>query len=62
MPAHIKLALSVLVAFAAIGAHFFQDYLDQEFNSWLVLSLGAFMIFAMWLFPEAKGKKQKGED
>lgn len=61
MPTNIKLVLSLIVAAAAVAVHFFQAGVGQEFNSWLALALGAFMIFAMWLFPEAKGKKQKGE-
>lgn len=61
MPTRIKLIISVLVTLTALGVHFCQKAVEQTFNSWLVLVLGAFMIFAMWLFPEAKGRKQKGE-
>jgi hypothetical protein len=61
VPNHIKLILSILVAFVAVGVHVFQARADQDLNSWLALGLGLFMIIAMWLFPEAKGKKQKSE-
>lgn len=62
MPNHIKLILSILVVVVAIGVHYFQARAGQAFNSWLALGLAAFMIFAMWLFPEAKGQKRKGDD
>jgi len=60
MPKNVKLGLSLVVVLVAIGAHFFQRDLGQELNSWLVLALGAFMIFAMWLFPEAQKAKKDG--
>ena len=59
VPNHIKLILSILVALVAVGVHVFQARADQDLNSWLALGLGIFMIIAMWLFPEAKGKQQR---
>ena len=61
MPKNVKLGLSVVVALVAIGVHLFQRDLGQDLNSWLVLALGAFMIFAMWLFPEAQKAKKDSE-
>ena len=57
MPPKIKLLLSLLVAVVAIGFHFFQKAAGQPLTPWLALGLGAFMIFAMWVFPEAKPRK-----
>jgi len=62
MPNGIKLILSILVVIVALGVHFFQARAGQELNSWLVLGLAAFMVFAMWIFPEAKGYRRKGSD
>lgn len=59
MPTPIKAILSILVAITAIAAHFFQASVGQETTPWLVLVLGAFMIMALWLFPEAGNKNSK---
>lgn len=58
MPAHIKLLLSLLVAVAAVVIHLFQNAAGQDVNKWVVLGLGAFMIFSLWLFPET-GKRDR---
>ena len=60
MPTYLKIIITVLVTVAAVGAHYFQAAVGESVNQWLVLFLGAFMIFALWLFPEAK--KRKTED
>ncbi|HZS83555.1 MAG TPA: hypothetical protein VFA50_11830 [Stellaceae bacterium] len=57
MPAKYKLPLSVVVAIVAIAVHFFQKAAGQPVTPWVALGLGAFMIFAMWLFPEAKSRQ-----
>lgn len=54
MPTYMKLIITVLVAITAIGAHLQQAAVGQTSNQWVVLFLGAFMIFALWLFPETK--------
>ena len=56
MPPRIKLILSLLVVIAAVVVHFFQASVGQDVNKWIVLGLGAFMIVALWIFPEA-GKR-----
>ena len=58
MPPRIKIVLSLLVAIAAVVVHLFQGAAGQEVNKWIVLGLGAFMIFSLWLFPEA-GKRDR---
>ena len=59
MPAHLKLMLSVLVAVVAIVVFFWERQSDAGAIPWVVLALGAFMIFGMWVFPEAKRDKRK---
>ncbi len=60
MPVRIKLALSVVVLLVAIAAFFFQRALGHDRVQYLVLFLGAFMVFAMWLFPEVKREETAG--
>lgn len=62
MPNHVKAILSVIVAVVAAGMFWYQDRLGLEDNKWIAAGLAAFMIAAVWLFPEAQGKKQKGEN
>jgi hypothetical protein len=60
MPSNIKAALSAIVAIVAIGAFWLEMETDGGAPAWLILALGAFMIVAMWVFPEAgKGKSGK---
>jgi len=58
MPPRIKIGLSVLVVLAALIVHLYESSVGQDVDKWIVLGLGAFMIFAMWLFPEA-GKRDR---
>ncbi|MFO1057085.1 MAG: hypothetical protein U1E53_08975 [Dongiaceae bacterium] len=57
MPNRIKLSLSILVAIVAVIVHYFQGRAGQALDAWLALGLGALMIAAMWLFPEARGRR-----
>lgn len=57
MPAKYKLIISLLVAIAAAGVYHFQSEAGENVTPWVALGLGAFMIFAMWVFPEEQKKK-----
>jgi hypothetical protein len=59
MPGTLKLILSILVAIVAGLVHWTQAEAGQDFNSWLVLGLAAFMILAVWLFPEPRRRSGK---
>ncbi|SMF53705.1 hypothetical protein SAMN06265365_11851 [Tistlia consotensis] len=61
MPTHIKLILSAIVVLVAAFAGWWQLGLGHQGPGYVAWGLGAFMIFALWVFPEAKGQKQKGE-
>jgi hypothetical protein len=60
MPVRIKLALSLLVVLVTILAFYFQHSLGHDRIQYVVAFLGAFMIFAMWLFPEVKREETAG--
>jgi hypothetical protein len=59
MPTNIKIILTLLVALTAVGAHYYQAAIGQPITPWVVLGLGVFMIIALWLFPDAKGKHER---
>jgi hypothetical protein len=59
MPNDVKAYLSVAVALVAIIlAYWSGSPIRPEFGNF-VLVTAAFMIVAMWIFPEAGGKKAK---
>jgi membrane protein YdbS with pleckstrin-like domain len=60
MPVRIKLALSLLVVLVTAIAVYYQHTLGHESIQYVVAFLGAFMIFAMWLFPEVKREESAG--
>lgn len=57
MPTSIKVILSIIVFALSIGVYLFQDSLGQDLNKWIVIGLGAFMIFSLWLFPDTQPKE-----
>ena len=60
MPVKIKLGLSLLVVLVTMTACYIQNQLGHERIQYVVAFLGAFMIFAMWLFPEVKREESAG--
>jgi len=57
MPNDVKAVVSVVVLIvAAVLALWGGSPIRPEFSGW-VLGLGAFMVVAMWIFPEAGVKK-----
>ena len=60
MPARIKLGLSLLVVLVTAIAAWYQHALGHDRIQYVVVFLGAFMIFAMWLFPEVKREESGG--
>ena len=60
MPNRVKALLSLAVLLTALVVHAFQLRLGQPLTPWLVLFVGAVMIIALWLFPEAKKPMRRG--
>ncbi len=58
MPKNIRAMLSVLVALVAAVTF----YVEMQAGAlkWVVLALAAFMIYPVWLFPEAKERNDNG--
>ena len=62
MPNDVKAYLSVAVAvIALILAYWSGSPIRPEFGNF-VLATAAFMIVAMWIFPEAGGKRKAPKD
>ena len=55
MPNYLKFTISVIVCAVAVLAFYFGVK-----GGWVVIGLAVGMVFAIWLFPEAKG--QRGND
>lgn len=54
MPVPLKLALSVIVAIVAAVMFYLEMDRGAVDVAWVSAGLGAFMIFALWLFPETR--------
>ena len=62
MPNDVKAYVSAAIAVAAIFlAYWSGSPVRPEFAN-IVLATAAFMIVAMWIFPEAGGKKKAPKD
>lgn len=57
MPTRVKLSISLLVILVAAAGYALQAHLGQSGPKYAVLFLGAFMVIAMWLFPEVNRKE-----
>ncbi len=60
MPKNIRAMLSVIVALVAAVTFYVEMQAGAGALKWVVLALAAFMIYAVWLFPEAKERKNNG--
>jgi hypothetical protein len=57
MPTRIRAVLSVVVALVVIIVFYFENKAGSGALQWIALGLGALMLGAIWLFPEAEGTK-----
>lgn len=57
MPTIVKLTISLIVILVAAAGYALQAHLGQVGPKYAVLALGAFMVIAMWLFPEVSRKE-----
>lgn len=56
MPRSVKLTISLIVILVAAAAYALQAELGHVGPKYAVVFLGAFMVGAMWLFPEVTHK------
>lgn len=59
MPVKIKIMFSIVVLLVSVTGYFFLEWLGQDITPYLALFLGAFCVFAFWVFPEVSHKKKE---
>jgi hypothetical protein len=57
MPSDVKAVLSVITLLVAIAFAYWERASGNAGLFWLVIGFGIFAVVAMWVFPEAVGKK-----
>ena len=62
MPNNIRAAISVIVALVATVVFYFESQAESGALKWVVVGLATFMIYGLWLFPEAKRSDNEGSD
>ena len=60
MPTSIQILISVLAVAVAITVAIWQNSIGNQINLWISLATGGVMLFGIWIFPEAKGGREKG--
>ena len=61
VPRSIQILISGVVGIGALFASRWQASLGHNTSQHLVLIVGAIMLVGMWIFPEAKGGRKKGD-
>jgi hypothetical protein len=57
MPGDVKAALSLITLLVAIAFAYWERTTGNAHLFWFVIGFGVFAVAAMWVFPEAVGKK-----
>jgi hypothetical protein len=57
MPSDVKAIVSIVALVVAIGFAFWEQSVGNGHLFWFVIIFGIFAVVAMWVFPEAVGKK-----
>jgi hypothetical protein len=57
MPSDVKAIVSIVALVVAIGFAYWEQSVGNGHLFWFVIIFGIFAVVAMWVFPEAVGKK-----
>jgi membrane protein YdbS with pleckstrin-like domain len=57
MPSDVKAIDSIVALVVAIGFAYWEQSVGNGHLFWFVIIFGIFAVVAMWVFPEAVGKK-----
>ena len=61
MPTDVKAILSLIALAVAVAFAYWENATGNAHLFWLVIGFGIFAVVAMWVFPEAVGKKGAGK-
>ena len=61
MPNDVKAALSVVTLIVGIAYAYWEQSDGRGDLFWFVIAFAVFAVVAMWVFPEAQGKKSRLE-
>ena len=59
MPTRIQILISVLATVVAVVVAVWQSSIGNQVSHWIALATGTIMLFGIWIFPEAKGGRDK---
>ena len=57
MPSDVKAILSLITLLVAVAFAYWEGASGNGHLFWFVVGFGIFAVIAMWVFPEAVGKK-----
>lgn len=57
MPSDVKAILSLVTLVVAVAVAYWESGAGNGHLFWFVIGFGIFAVMAMWVFPEAVGKK-----
>jgi hypothetical protein len=57
MPSDVKAVLSLIALVVAVGFAYWEQAAGNDHLFWFVIGFGVFAVIAMWVFPEAVGKR-----
>jgi len=57
MPSDVKAILSLITLVVAVAFAYWERASGNAHLFWFVIGFGVFAVIAMWVFPEAVGKK-----
>jgi hypothetical protein len=58
MPGDVKAILSLIALAVAVGFAYWENSIGNGRLFWFVIGFGVFAVLAMWVFPEAVGKRK----
>jgi hypothetical protein len=61
MPSDVKVILSLVALLVAVAFAYWELSAGNGFLFWFVIGFGVFAVIAMWVFPEAVGRKDAGK-
>ena len=61
MPNHLKIIISIAALLVTSLVFYLDTRAGMGASRWVALGLGPFMVFAIWIFPEAKLRELRAD-